>query len=110
MTVKADETDADALLEEGISLCRRARWREAIDPLQRAATLDPSKAAVHYQLGEAYNQTDRLVEALDAYETAARLEPAHWRAMNRIGVVLDRLGRPEEATAAYQRAREAQRK
>ena len=28
-----DERDADALLELGISLCRRARWRDAIDPL-----------------------------------------------------------------------------
>ena len=64
----------------------------------------------HYQLGEAYNQTDRLNEALEAYETAARLQPDHWRAMNGIGVVLDRLGRPVEATAAYQRSREAQRR
>ena len=72
------------------------------------STLD--KAAAHYQLGEAYNQTDRLTEALEAYEAAVRLQPDHWRAMNGIGVVLDRLGRPVEATAAYQRAREAQRR
>ena len=45
MTVKADESNPDELLELGISLCRRARWREAIDPLQRAVGLDPSKAA-----------------------------------------------------------------
>jgi len=110
MTVKTDETSADALLEHGISLCRRARWREAIDPLQKAVVLDPSMVAAHYQLGEAYNQTDRLAEALEAYQAAVRIQPDHWRAQNRIGVVLDRLGRPQEATVAYQRAREAQRR
>jgi Flp pilus assembly protein TadD len=107
---KAGDTDADAQLELGTLLCRRARWREAIDPLQRAVSLDPQRAAAHYQLGEAYNQTDQLSRALEAYETASRLQPENWRALKGIGVVLDRLGRPEEATAAYQRARDVQRR
>ena len=72
--------------------------------------IDPSKAAAHYQLGEAYNQTDRLPEALEAYETAAKLQPENWRAMKGIGIVFDRMGKPVEATAAYQRARDAQRR
>jgi Flp pilus assembly protein TadD len=110
MTLKDEDTDVDALLELGIAMCKRARWRDAIAPLERAVSLDPSRAAAHYQLGETYNSIDRLPQALEAYETAARLDPENWRAMNRIGVVLDRMGRPEEATAAYQRAREAQRR
>src|SRR5437879_12345625 len=110
MTLKEEGTDADALLELGISLSRRARWREAIEPLQRAVALDPEKAAAHYQLGESYNSTDRLPEALAAYETAARLQPDNWRAMKGIGIVLDRMGKPEAATAAYQRARDAQKR
>ena len=73
-------------------------------------TPDPAKAAAHYQLGDAYNQTDRLNDALEAYESAVRLQPDHWRAMKGIGVVLDRLGRPVEATAAYQKARDAQKR
>jgi Flp pilus assembly protein TadD len=110
MSLKADDTNPEHLLELGISLCRRARWREAIEPLQRAVTLDPSKAAAHYQLGDAYNQTDKLADALEAYESAVRLQPDHWRALKGIGVVLDRLGRPMDATAAYQKAREAHRR
>jgi Flp pilus assembly protein TadD len=110
MTVKADESNPDQLIELGISLCRRAKWREAIEPLQRAITLDPAKVAAHYQLGDAYNQTDKLNEALEAYESAVRLQPDHWRAMKGIGVVLDRLGRPEEARAAYAKSREAFRR
>jgi Flp pilus assembly protein TadD len=82
-------------------------WRDAIDPLQRAVEINPENAAAHYQLGEAYNQTDRLAEALTAYETAGRLQPDHWRALKGVGIILDRLGRPTEANAAYQRARAA---
>lgn len=110
MTLKDEHSDAESLLELGISLCRRAKWRDAIAPLERAVSLDPAKAAAHYQLGETYNQTDRLPQALEAYETAAKLQPENWRAIKGVGIVLDRLGRPEEATAAYQRAREAQRR
>ncbi len=110
MTLKAEDSDASTQLERGRSLCRHARWREAIEPLQRAVTLDPNLVAAHYQLGDAYNQTDRLVEALEAYETAVRLEPENWRALKGVGVVLDRMRRPQEATAAYQRARAAQRR
>ena len=39
-----------------------------IDPLQRAVTLDPTRVVAHYQLGDAYNQTDRLTDALEAYD------------------------------------------
>ncbi|HTR79758.1 MAG TPA: tetratricopeptide repeat protein [Gemmatimonadaceae bacterium] len=99
--------EAEALVKEGITLCRRARWRDAIEPLHRALELDPTNAAAHYQLGEAYNQTDRLAEALAAYEAAARAQPTHWRALKGIGIILDRLGRPVEANEAYQRARAA---
>jgi tetratricopeptide (TPR) repeat protein len=94
----------------GVLFCKRARWREAIDPLRAAIAADPHNAAAHYHLGDAYNSIDELPEALRAYEAAATLEPTNDRALKRIGVVLDRMGRPKEAEAAYQRARAAQRK
>ena len=83
----------DVQVQLGVLFCKRARWREAIDPLRAAIAADPHNAA-----------------ALRAYEAAATLEPTNDRALKRIGVVLDRMGRPKEAEAAYQRARAAQRK
>jgi tetratricopeptide (TPR) repeat protein len=94
----------------GVLFCKRARWREAIEPLRAAVELDPQLASAQYYLGEAYNSIDDLPAALTAYEKAASLEPKNLRALKGIGVVLDRLGRPAEAAAAYQRAREAQRR
>ncbi|MDE3128564.1 MAG: tetratricopeptide repeat protein [Gemmatimonadota bacterium] len=101
------EHDPRVLVATGLLACRRARWRDAIDPLREAAALEPADAAVQYYLGEAYNPVDDLVPALTAYERAVELEPSNWRALKGVGVVLDRLGRRDEATEAYRRAREA---
>ena len=100
--------EADRLTQQGIHLCRTARWRAAIEPLQRATQLDPTNATAFYHLGDACNHADALAHALEAYEAAVRLQPEHWRALKGIGIVLDRMRRPQEAAAAYQRARDAQ--
>ena len=79
--------------------CKKARWREAIEPLQRAVELDPANSQGHYYLGEAYNQTDQLKLALASYEAAVKQQPTNYRALKGVGIVLDKLGRPAEATA-----------
>lgn len=100
--------ESESLTEQGIHLCRTARWRAAIEPLRRATELDAKNVAAFYYLGEAYNHADALSAALEAFEGAARLQPEHWRALRGVGIVLDRMRRPQEAAAAYQRARDAQ--
>jgi Flp pilus assembly protein TadD len=101
--------DAAAWSEEGIQFCRKARWKDAIEPLRRAVELEPEHPTAHFYLGEAYNHTDELPAALAAFEAAVRANPTFWRAFKGIGIVLDRMRRPQEASAAYQRARELQR-
>ena len=98
----------DVQVQLGVLFCKRARWREAIEPLRAAIAAEPKHALAYYHLGDAYNSVDDLPAALSAYETAAQLEPRNERPLMRIGVVLDRLGRPAEAAVAYRRARAAQ--
>lgn len=99
----------EVLVQSGILACRRGRWKDAIEPLQRGVAADPEHAQAHYYIGEALNHADRLEEARAAYERAATLDPENWRALKGIGIVLDRLGRSPEAAEWYRRAREAQR-
>ncbi len=99
----------EVLVQTGILACRRGRWKDAIDPLQRGAAAAPEHAQAQYYVGEALNHADRLDEARVAYERAATLDPENWRALKGIGIVLDRLGRSTEAADWYRRAREAQR-
>lgn len=105
--LKADHPEV--LVQTGILACRRARWKDAIEPLQRGVAGAPDHAQAHYYIGEALNHADRLEEARAAYERAATLDPENWRALKGIGIVLDRLGRSTEAAEWYRRAREAQR-
>lgn len=105
--LKAD--DPEILIQTGILACRRARWKDAIEPLQKGVAGSPEHAQAHYYIGEALNHADRLEDARVAYERAAKLDPENWRAMKGVGVVLDRLGRPTEAAKWYRKARDAQR-
>jgi Flp pilus assembly protein TadD len=102
--------DAETFTERGMLLCRKARWKDAIEPLRRATELAPGEGLAFYYLGDAYNHTDQLPAALSAFETAAQLLTDNWRALKGVGIVLDRMRRPQEAAAAYQKARDAQRR
>lgn len=101
--------DPEILVQGGILNCRRGRWKDAIDPLQKGIAGAPEHAQAHYFIAEALNKSDRLEEARAAYERAAQLDPENWRALKGVGVVLDRLGRSTEAASWYRRAREVQR-
>ena len=101
--------DTEVLLLQGILACRRAKWREAVEPLTHVVKIDPSSAAAHFYLGDALSRFDRLPEALAAYERATELEATNWRAWKGAGMVLDRLGRSADAATFYRRARDVQR-
>jgi len=105
---KSKADDPEVQLQIGILACRRARWRDAVEPLQKAAAQRADDALAHFYLGEALNHVDQLAPALRAYEHATRLDPANWRAFKGVGIVLDRLGRPADAAVAYRHMREAQ--
>ena len=80
------------------SLAARAKWRDAVVPLEHRHEDEPALAPRrHFHLGEALNKLDRLKEALTAYESAAELDPGNWRALKGVGIVLDRMGRPADA-------------
>ena len=100
--------DPEVQLQVGILDCRRARWRDAVEPLQKAANQRADDPLAHFYLGEALNHVDQLAAALAAYERATLLDPSGWRAFKGVGIVLDRLGRPADAAVAYRRMREAQ--
>ncbi|MGH7066712.1 MAG: tetratricopeptide repeat-containing sulfotransferase family protein [Acetobacteraceae bacterium] len=86
----------------GLSLARKRQHAEAISAFKRSVALDPTVAAVLYDLGFACLEADRAQEAADALAAALRLQPDFPNASNNLAIALDRLGRKVEALRLYE--------
>lgn len=67
---EADKTTA--LVEQGKSLLKKRRYREALKVLLRAASEDKSNPEIHFQLGEVYLQLGEYEKAKAEYNQAKR--------------------------------------
>jgi tetratricopeptide (TPR) repeat protein len=59
----------------GEALRALGRFREALKPLETAASLQPENIGVAVSLGWCYKRTHRLAQAIDALERAKRANP-----------------------------------
>jgi tetratricopeptide (TPR) repeat protein len=96
--------DAASLIYRGAELLSRGDYAGAVEPLEKAARLDPASESAQLDLGNAYAQTGRLAEALTRYETVLRLNPRSAEANYDAGLCLTQLGRRDEAAAHFARA------
>ena len=71
---------------------------------QRALAAAPSNAEVHFRLGLALRDQQRLDDAASSYRRAIELQPAYVEAHNNLGSVLQMLEQSDAALAAYRRA------
>ena len=67
----------EANLLKGEALRCLERYREALRPLEIAASLRPSDSRVALALGWCYKRTNRLAQAIDSLERALREHPEH---------------------------------
>lgn len=73
----------------------------ALTPLQRAATLAPTSAAVAQKFGDALIVTGQAAEAAEQYERALRLGQDDMALRNNLGVAYLRLGRRDDAIGQW---------
>lgn len=79
---------------------------QAVAPLKRAISLDPSRAELRIWLGIALNSLARNDEAFTQYRAAADIEPLWPVAINRLTQPLAASGRYDEAAAAIRQYRQ----
>lgn len=72
--------------------------------LSKAAQLLPTDAEVHYNLGNAYYDQQRLKEAAASYRRSASLDPRFAQAHYNLGSVYKDQGDYKQAEASYRRA------
>jgi tetratricopeptide (TPR) repeat protein len=65
----------EGCLIKGEALRRLDRFREAIEPLEIAASLRPGDSRVALALGWCYKRTNRLAQAIDALDRTRRHDP-----------------------------------
>ena len=84
----ADPNDPDKLTSLGIVYGENAAYSEAIEPLERAAKLDPDSFEIFHNLGLSYFRMRRYAEARPALERAVALRPDFFGSNALFGAVL----------------------
>jgi tetratricopeptide (TPR) repeat protein len=72
---------------------------QAVAYYRAALAVRPEAAAIHFNLGNALRQQDRLADAVTAYRDSLALAPGYAPAHNNLGETLLKQGHPEEAVA-----------
>jgi predicted O-linked N-acetylglucosamine transferase (SPINDLY family) len=90
--------------QRGVALQNAGDWVGAAGCFQRAATLNPGVAEIHYNLGVALQILGKQDEAAASYLRAAELNPGFAESYNNLGNIYLRQERFEAAQSAYERA------
>jgi tetratricopeptide (TPR) repeat protein len=93
-----DRNDPDKLTSLGILYGENGKYQEAIEPLKRAAELDPDSFEIFHNLGLSYFRLKRYTEARGPLEKAVGLRPNFFGSNALLGATLYSL---EDDEAAY---------
>jgi predicted O-linked N-acetylglucosamine transferase (SPINDLY family) len=88
----------------GVCLAQMGRFSEAVVPMQKAVSLQPSNAGLHNNLGNILSSLGRPSEAEACFRRALALQSDSAEMLNSLGTTLGKLGRPAEAEVCFRRA------
>ncbi|MHB1422114.1 MAG: tetratricopeptide repeat-containing sulfotransferase family protein [Gemmataceae bacterium] len=100
----AQPDHADALHLLGVLALQCGRTQVAIELMEHAIARQPSNAAYHANLAEAYNAAGQGERAIACCQLALSLQPVYPEAANNLGSLHMRQGRIAEAAALFRRA------
>jgi tetratricopeptide (TPR) repeat protein len=95
-------------LARAASLQQKRRFREAVEAMRLAASLEPNSAVIFHDLGLICLEAGLPAEAAASFRRAAQLKPAFAHAFWRLGVALECCGEIESAADALRKATELQ--
>jgi tetratricopeptide (TPR) repeat protein len=102
--IKADTSDLDALMRQGMMQMAAQRLDDAVETFSQLIAQAPDfaeawnkRATVHFLRG------DMAASVADIQRTVA-LEPRHFGAWSGLGMIMADLGRPADAVKAYEEA------
>jgi tetratricopeptide (TPR) repeat protein len=89
-----------------LGAAQEAQGKNAFLALQKAVSLLPGDAEVHFNLGIALHDLEQIGDAEASYRRAVEIKPDFAGAHNNLGLVLKDLGLHDDAVAAHRRALE----
>lgn len=95
---------ADALHLLGVVALQQGNAPRAVELICQAVAVNPSAAAFHANLGEAYRALGQLDRAAGCCQIALRLQPNYPEAANNLGLALLAQGKTEAAAAQFREA------
>ena len=96
--------DAGLLMNLGMALAMGGREAEAVEPLERAISLDPDLAPAHLFLGSSYLAMGQPQKAVAPLERAGRMRPSDLEPPRLLASAYAALGRHPDAVAQLRRA------
>jgi predicted O-linked N-acetylglucosamine transferase (SPINDLY family) len=102
----AEPLHADTLHLLGVVCHQRGRHEAAIEHIERAIQLNPTRADFHSNLAAAYVAARKIAEAVPAYQRAVQLEPTNADLHYNLASALQKQGRLDDAVESYRRALE----
>jgi tetratricopeptide (TPR) repeat protein len=81
-------------------------WDQAVQIMQEAVTLDPTKGILYATLGDALTGAKKYPEAVEAYQKAVALEPTRGEYHNNLGQAYLKANQVEQAIGEYTKAAE----
>jgi tetratricopeptide (TPR) repeat protein len=90
--------------DQGRIYTKLGQWDEAIHAFREACGINPSDAAVHFDLGVALQSRSRFDEAIDVFKEYIELKPDDPAGYARLGSCLRQSGRVDDAVASYRKA------
>ena len=95
---------ADAWFLRGVEAAEQGRMAQALPALERAVTLDGTRAEYHAQLARALARVHRLPQAVACARRAEQLEPLDALTLDTLGVVYSRANEHAHAVILFRRA------
>lgn len=95
-------------LARATNLRQQRKYREALESMRLAASLEPNSAVVFHDLGLTYLEAGLPAEAAAAFKRATQIKPTFAHAFWRLGVALELCGEIDAAVEAMRKATELQ--
>ncbi|MBF0380932.1 MAG: tetratricopeptide repeat protein [Magnetococcales bacterium] len=104
LDIATQQSDADELLQKGLTFFNTGKFDEAIFNYQKAIVIKPNFAQALSNLGVVLQHCGNIEQAIDSLKKAVAIKPNYADAHCNLGVALQNQGRLDEASISYQQA------